>query len=84
MQYDTARSHSLLRGVNCHFLELLHRSLKGEHFNPFPHGMFWTKVIYDLASSEPYSLSSLNSKNLKKYVNVRKGLGNTLNLINFL
>ena len=40
------------RGVNC--------------INPFPHGMFWTKVIYDLASSEPYSLSSLNSKNLKK------------------
>ena len=25
------------------------------HFNPNPHGMFWTKVIYDLASSEPYS-----------------------------
>ena len=37
-----------------------------ESFNPNPHGMFWTKVIYDLASSEPYSLSSLNSKNLKK------------------
>ena len=34
--------------------------------NPFPHGMFQTKVIYDLACSEPYSLSSLNSKNLKK------------------
>ena len=47
------------------------------NLNPFPHGMFWTKVIYDLASSEPYSLSSLNSKNLKKYVHVRKGLGNT-------
>ena len=46
--------------------------------NPFPHGMFWTKVIYDLASSEPYSLSSLNRKNLKKYIIVQKDLGNTL------
>ena len=33
-----------------------------ETFNPNPHGMFWTKTIYDLASSEPYSLSSLNIK----------------------
>ena len=29
--------------------------------NPFPHGMFWIKGIYDLASSEHYSLSSLNT-----------------------
>ena len=47
-------------------------------FNPNPHGMFWTKVIYDFASSEPYSLSSLNRKNLKKYPHVQKDLGNTL------
>ena len=46
--------------------------------NPNPHGMFWTKVIYDHASSEPYSLSSLNRKNLKNYVIVQKDLGNPL------
>ena len=55
----------------------------GITINPNPHGMFWAKGIYDLASSEPYSLSSLNSKNLKKYVNVRKGLGNTLKFNKF-
>ena len=29
-QYDTAGSHPILRGVNSHFLNLLHRPLKGQ------------------------------------------------------
>ena len=45
---------------------MLDAKSKNNNLNPNPHGMFWTKGIYDLASSEPYSLSSLNSKNLKK------------------
>ena len=29
-QFDAALSHSILRGVNCHFFTLLHRPLKGK------------------------------------------------------
>ena len=68
-------------GPSCHNECAIHLTGGVNYFvvvNPNPHGMFWTKVIYDLASLEPYSLGSLNSKNLKKYLNVRKGLGNTL------
>ena len=52
--------------VSCKLQCTVFKLFQIETINPNPHGMFWTKVIYDLASSEPYSLSSLNSKNLKK------------------
>ena len=44
------------------YADIMLNNITPNDLNPFPHGMFWTKVIYDLASSEPYSLSSLNSK----------------------
>ena len=60
-------STTFLHAQHCYFAYWL-----SQFFNPNPHGMFWTKVIYDLASSEPYSLSSLNSKNLKKILKCPK------------
>ena len=64
-------------GPSCHNECAIHLTGGVNYFvvvNPNPHGMFWTKVIYDLASSEPYSLSS----NVRKVRKCPKGLDNTL------
>ena len=65
VQYHTARSHSILRGVNSHFLKLLHRPLKGQchktnmysdkakkgHHSPMMK-LFFDSAQYDTARSQ--------------------------------
>ena len=56
-QYDTARSHSIMRGVNCHFLKLLHRG--PYHKNEYIFLIYWKRASYFIFAAKSHRISFL-------------------------